>query len=862
MQTPPNLNEQPAWGRQPFQQPSQQSAHSDSSAADQPTIVGRIPQDAQANPMSQTGVIASSSDNLFHPVPNVPSSYVFSLPNVPLVPRRHAYTSDTFHRPYHSPFSSYNNPMFTIPSHAYYNHISPWPVTIPLGPPPPIPPRIHSHSVRQFNQPFPFNHSQHMYNPSQPAHHFHQPAFPAFQNQPTYNNTAPPLYQNPPLRIASPPSPPSSPVSSTLKTLPTVTHISPLLSKLDFFVWDEAINTLIRANGLLGHILDPSTPVDPMRLDLAPSPPPVLTITSLFREIEASNRWWAKDNIAQHILLSRLGPVPCGLLPAANITTRTTLSIYKLLVQNFGTSNFADCTELLTSLHISICSPGRVQEYVSKWRTGLSKLQSANFIFSIKICVNLFVRGLPSIPAFNTLRADLPRCIAAITGERAFSAFIELTETVLELDTIFRPSIHSQANSPPHAPAVTAPPAPPLPPLPPVPPDPPSRTSRKDQTCNNCKSRGLRYVGHTDGTCFQPGGGMEGHRKEYLSNKNRIHAMLAECLENALQLHEPSALPPDSPLLSNSPILSPALDNELSVPPIAHLSVASCLPNEHFHEDVYNRCEFKLLPHLALASLDFNSTALLSLTNLYNALLDSGCTHHIVRDCALFRNYTTQSVSVGTANCGSLEALSMGDVEFRYISGERQVIFTLCGCLYVPSAPINLLSVGALAERGMSCLFSPGGITKIFYPDNHPRLPSFSLSASMVNHLSFLNLTFIPPDVPLVPTAFPAQAVLPLPAYSFPRIKLHSILWHRRFGHIGMDATKATLTKDYVTGIHLDGGFVHDHCIPCIVGKSPQCSYSYQGHRDETIGEDCTPPHMFRRKLPESARLKSRNVLV
>ena len=112
---------------------------------------------------------------------------------------------------------------------------------------------------------------------------------------------------------------------------------------------------------LLGHILDPSTPVDPTRPDLAPSPLPVLTTISSVREIEASNRWWAKDNIAQHILLSRLGAVPRGLLPSANITTRTALYIYKLLVQNFGTSNFADCTELLISLHTSVCSPGRVQ---------------------------------------------------------------------------------------------------------------------------------------------------------------------------------------------------------------------------------------------------------------------------------------------------------------------------------------------------------------------------------------------------------------------------------------------------------------------------------------------------------------------
>ena len=451
-----------------------------------------------------------------------------------------------------------------------------------------------------------------MYHHTQPAHHFHQPAyiqpqpaFPAFQNQPVYTHTAPPLYQNPLLPIVSPPSPPSSPVSSTSKTLPTVTYISPLTSKHDFFVWDEAINTLIRANGLLGHILDPSTPMDLTRPDLTPSPPPVLTITSLYREIETSNRWWAKDNIAQHILLSRLGTVPRGLLPAANITTRTALSIYKLLVQNFGTSNFANCTELLTSLHTSICTPSCVQVYVSKWRTGLSKLQSANFVFSIKICVNLFVCGLPPIPAFNTLRADLPRRIAAITGEREFGAFIELTETVLELDTIFRPSIYSQATRPPHAPAVvTATSAPPLPPLPPVPPDPPSRASRKEQTCGNCKSRGLRATGHTDGTCFQPGGGMEGRCEEYLSNKNRFHAMFANCLENALQSPEPSPLPLDPPSLSDSPIISPALDNEMFVPPIAHLSVASFLPNEHFLEDVYKWCEPKLLPCLALASLD------------------------------------------------------------------------------------------------------------------------------------------------------------------------------------------------------------------------------------------------------------------
>ena len=63
------------------------------------------------------------------------------------------------------------------------------------------------------------------------------------------------------------------------------------------------------------------------------------------------------------------------------------------------------------------------------------------------------------------------------------------------------------------------------------------------------------------------------------------------------------------------------------------------------------------------------------------------------------------------------------------------------------------------------------------------------------------------------------------------------MLWHRRFGHIGMEATRATLTKNYVTGVQLEGSFTHDHCIPCLVGKSPQRSYFFHGHRAAKIGD-------------------------
>ena len=145
----------------------------------------------------------------------------------------------------------------------------------------------------------------------------------------------------------------------------------------------------------------------------------------------------------------------------------------------------------------------------------------------------------------------------------------------------------------------------------------------------------------------------------------------------------------------------------------------------------------------------------------FNTLLDSGCTRHVVRDRTLFHDYADleRSISVGTATCGSLEALGSGDVEFRYPFGDIHVIFTLRDCLYAPMAPTNLLSVGTLVERGMSCLFSPGGVTRAFYPADHPKFPNLTFSATVVNRLSFLFLDFIPPQAVAssVPVAFSAR---------------------------------------------------------------------------------------------------------
>ena len=800
MQTPTNLNNHQVWGGQDFH-------YGGSSETDERTYVLRERQEPRLRPSSQAGFVASDSDELFHPAPGGPSSRTLNL--APLPPRRHAYNQ-----------TSYNNPSFVIPrssSPTLYRtsatpHIQYLPN--PHGPPPPIPPRPSSVSSPM--------HTNFVHHP-----------------QPVRLPTVRPPSTQPVCHAHCHSSSSSSSVLS--KTLPTVTHIPLLTSKTDFYAWDEGVTSLLRANGLLSHILDPSEPLDLSRPDRMPSPPPILPPHPLREDIGVFNLWWDRDNVAQHILVSRLGSIPRGLIPSPNISTRTALSIYKMLSQYYGSGSFTDCAELLISLHNSTCTTGRVSEYVSKWLSGISRLQSARFIYNIKVCMTSFVRGLPLISAFITLRATLSERLDGIS-EFDLGPFIKLTEDVLNLDTVFRSASLSQGPRPgrPSAQSTTAPP--PTTPsfsvsIPPSGGDALPRPAKPVLNCGNCKSRGLRSTGHTDHTCFQPGGGMEGHREEYLGNKGCFHAMFVESLDNAsLIFDDTTTLDHLSPMLP--PSLPPTLDDDVILAPLANLCVSTLPSNTDFEFSLYSLCASR---PFAFPAIDFSTTALVSMVSRYNALLDSGCTHHIVRDRALFSNYVSSTISVGTANCGSLEALGTGDVAFRYPYRDRHVVFTLRGCLYAPTAPINLLSVGALVERGMSCLFSPGGITKVFFSRDHKLLPGLEFLATVANRLSFLLLDFARPSLP--PTAFPACAISPtLPIsspseLSFPRLKLDSMLWHRRFGHLGMEATRAALTKNYVTGVRLDGPFLTDHCVACIVGKSPQRSYSSTGHRAVRVGE-------------------------
>jgi hypothetical protein len=304
-------------------------------------------------------------------------------------------------------------------------------------------------------------------------------------------------------------------------------------------------------------------------------------------------------------------------------------------------------------------------------------------------------------------RSDLPDQVAG-RGDQDFGAFIALTEKALELDVIFKSILpqatqacsHSMPSSLP-PPAVSA--SLPSSTSPQVIPSTPSAATTGAvpyslKLCSNCG-----HKGHLALTCFEPGGGMEGRRADFKRDCNKVVAMLIAVLDESLTSDELE--PQTSPMTPNIDTLpADTLDDHVLIPTMANLSVSATLlaQNNILHRDLYKLCEPFEPPSFELHNTsELDHTAYLSLGGRFNLCLDSGCTDHIITDRCLFQTYDTSgAVEIGTSNCGSLSAKASGDVSFRVPFQDRYIIFTLCGCLHAPDAPLHLLSVGALNERG------------------------------------------------------------------------------------------------------------------------------------------------------------------
>ena len=183
-------------------------------------------------------------------------------------------------------------------------------------------------------------------------------------------------YNRPPL-----PTPPADVQPRTPKPLPNVSHIPILTGRVDFGAWNDGVRTTILHMGLLGHIVQPSPSGYQPLPDRIPSFMPILSLTPSPAELTVYRDWWEDDNIVSHILIGRLSATTRSLLPYDDGDSgmpRCARAIYDVLCSAYHLRGYTSGSALYSELRALSCG-SRVQDYVTKWRAGVSQLRSARY---------------------------------------------------------------------------------------------------------------------------------------------------------------------------------------------------------------------------------------------------------------------------------------------------------------------------------------------------------------------------------------------------------------------------------------------------------------------------------------------------
>jgi hypothetical protein len=356
----------------------------------------------------------------------------------------------------------------------------------------------------------------------------------------------------------------------------------------------------------------------------------------------------------------------------------------------------------------------RVADFISTWHVSINQMEAAGFLPGLQQLLSVFADGLPNnTVAFINLYDNIMLCLndpddnTLQNIHHIFDCTINIDNNI-QRNRIMHPSNahHLQQLAPSSSSSATtvAPPAA----------DTQAQAQRSNPVaativCGNCGRSG-----HTDLTCFQPVGAMEGRRDEYLANRvSRPVAHIAE-IEGMVEVDESTVVTMEDAFINEFAAMSLKIPNEIHFSTYVLSSIAELLPDQ--------------------------SLALGSISQSFHSALDLACTNHIFRDHNLFHTYSTDNaVPVKTANCGILNTLGMGTVKVKLSIKHRTVIWTLKNCLHALDVPINLISVGALQEHHMSVVFSFNRTT-ISFPENHQHLSGLSFDAHITHRLSLISV--------------------------------------------------------------------------------------------------------------------------
>jgi hypothetical protein len=313
----------------------------------------------------------------------------------------------------------------------------------------------------------------------------------------------------------------SSHFSHSKFTLPSTKDIPLLSGKHDWGPWHSAVRTLVLNANLLGHIAEdplPGTAYDP---GLWPTYPPSVHQGSTQHELQAFSDWWSHDGLVSHILNSRVSPAVLGSLPIANERMgqrRSARNVYFTLRHQYGAGDYSAVMVIEARLRQLKCLPARggvrVTDFITTWRVSYNQMEAAGFLPGTRQLLAIFADGLPN----NTVS------FVNLYDHIIFSLNEPNEQALPNIHGLFDRTIHIENNiqrsrimNPPartRLPTSNQPATPTTPSQSSINTASPVSSVPTTRHCKNCNR-----PGHTDDTCFQPGGGMEGRREEFLANR-------------------------------------------------------------------------------------------------------------------------------------------------------------------------------------------------------------------------------------------------------------------------------------------------------------------------------------------------------
>ncbi|KAG6886799.1 hypothetical protein C0992_002306, partial [Termitomyces sp. T32_za158] len=476
--------------------------------------------------------------------------------------------------------------------------------------------------------------------------------------QPHISSSASIPHSNPhPRSHASPPVEPS-----TESKLPPLSTIPRFGSSADWGSWFNAVTALVDHLGLNGHICvlpPPGMPFDPTCEVVVPPPSPPHDNRD---DMLAYKNFWRNDNICTYILTGKLSSEIFNSLPPArggpyNFPVRTARDVLAFLRRRYSVGSAASAQQVKDSVINLVCSQNAIPAYVLAWRVAVNQLSSTPWDFTPYERIQRFMDGVPDLRQYSSLREDVRQSWE--NNPTGTYDFYVLADKILEIDIDYR---------------------------------------RRQLAANNRTSKqpsSQRSNTHSNTSSSTP--------------QNRSDALDTSNKPRSNDATKDNHFRPKANIASIDPITEPIPAPELFVVETCHTPVQSVDSAEEnntvFAAYIGPDASDKVPPYFAFVS-SADDGVLNDTTLKFNSILDSGCTHHIIKDKRHFWTYCPElAVPVGTANCGTLNTLARGEVRFNTHVNGKTITLILKDCLHAPTVPINLLSVGSMVEHDMKFLF-------------------------------------------------------------------------------------------------------------------------------------------------------------